>query len=227
VPGRADRRGSRSTCTLTLRYSKAGTPPALDPLDAEARAWPSLRSAPDQYLDWLPTDAPAASPNPGRDIAEVHPNKDTGGAEVTLRLTKRPALEVLRALAAAAALDLRAEPAVAARLADVVGPVEVERLPLDDVLSALCARADVAWAVSADVLHLTAAPAATPDRAAGALQKALAAEPPHPSAAAMRVALANLDAAAGRTRAAALGYKRVLEGPGTGRNSRPRRTTWG
>ncbi|HEY1186586.1 MAG TPA: hypothetical protein VGE74_02965 [Gemmata sp.] len=196
---------------------ESGPHPDLDALSDAALAWPVLRAAPDKYLDWLPLDAPAASPHPsaGRDVVEVLPESDAGPTELTVRLTKRPALDVIRAIASAAELEVQLESSVAPLLLDPVGPVEVERLPFDAVLAALTERAGVAVALKGGALHLMRAqPAAGEGAPARALSTALAAAPKHPEAGSMRVALANLDARAGRFKAAEEGYKYVLDGIG-------------
>lgn len=190
-----------------------GAPAAMDPLNADALAWPTLHVNPDAYLDWL-TDAPTVSPSPdpGRDVVEVNRDKDPRNPAITLRLSKRPALEVLRALAAAMELEVSANDAVGKLLADLVGPVEVEQLPFDTVLSALTERVGVAWTIKDHTLHLKPAPrAANAELAGRALRQALELAPDHPAASAMRVSLANLDVRAGRFRAASTAYKQTLE----------------
>ncbi len=197
-----------------LAVLAAGAAPALDPFDADALAWPSLRVSADRYLDWLPTDVPTVNPVPhaGRDI-EIHRNAESHGLpEVTARLSARSALDMLRTIATAADMEVRVENDLAALLAATVGPVEVERLPFGELLSSLTDRAGIAWEIRSGTLRLThASRAAEPDALADALRRVLALAPEHPAAGATRVTLANLDAHAGRIRSAARGYKQVIE----------------
>ncbi len=198
-----------------LAVLELGAVPALDALDAEALAWPSLRATTDKYLDWLPTEIAAVSPSPpvAPDGVEVDRKPEAPGApEVTVRTSDRPALAPLRAVAAAAGLEVRADDATLTLLAAPAGAVEVERLALNDLLASLCEAAGVAWGVRGETLLLTrGAHAAGADATADALRRVLAAAPEHPAAGATRVTLANLDSRAGRTRSAARGYKQVHE----------------
>ncbi|MDY3557332.1 hypothetical protein R5W24_006520, partial [Gemmata sp. JC717] len=196
-------------CVLEL-----GAPAPLDPLNAAALSWPTMQVEPDAYLDWLASGATTGSPRPdtGRDVVEVHADKDPLNPAVTLRLAKQPAMNAVRALADAAQLEVPDDDTVAKLLADPVGPVEVERLPLDVVLTALTERARVKWEIKGRELRLAPAPYGTgPELTVRALHQALEVAAGHPAAAPMQVALANLDARAGRFRAATLGYRQVFE----------------
>ncbi|WP_010052579.1 tetratricopeptide repeat protein [Gemmata obscuriglobus] len=196
-------------CVLEL-----GSPAPLDPLNAGALAWPAMQVEPDVYLDWLASAESAASPSPdtGRDVVEVHADKDPQNPTVTLRLAKQPALDAVHALASAAQLEVSEDDTVAKLLADPVGPVEVERLPLGVVLTALTERARVKWEIKGRELLLAPAPYGTgPELTVQALRQALEVAAEHPAAAPMRVTLANLDARAGRFRVATLGYRQVFE----------------
>ncbi len=207
-----------------LAVLEAGAVPALGPLNADALAWPSLRVSADQYLDWLPTDSATGSPASGAvgEVVEVHHNVESHGTpEVTVRLSSRPAIDVLRAVAAAAGLEIRADNNASTFLTATVGPVEVERLPLGELLGSLTERDGIAWTIQSGTLQLTHAPRVTePDATADLLRRVLAIAPEHPATAATRVTLANLDAHAGRIRSAARGYKQVIEI----RSSRPEAT---
>ncbi|MBP3956834.1 hypothetical protein J8F10_16290 [Gemmata sp. G18] len=192
---------------------------AIDALNADALAWPAMHVTADKCLEWLPTEAAPVSPVPdaGRDLVEFRRNAEAQGApEVTVRLSVRPAIQVVRAVAKAAGLTVRAENDVVTALTATVGPVEVERLPLGEVLSAVTERAGVVWDIRGETLVLTRGTRATDaDATADALRRIVALAPEHPAIGATRVTLANVDLRAGRFRAATLGYKQVLENAGT------------
>ncbi|VTR96405.1 hypothetical protein : [Gemmata massiliana] len=189
----------------------------VDPLDADALAWPVMLLSPDKSLDWLTTDTPPVSPIPdaGRDLVEFHRTDSHGTAEITARLSVRPAIQVLRAIAKAAGLAVRAENDVIAALAAPIGPIEVERLPLGEVLSAVTDRAGVVWDIRGETLILTRGSRPTEaGTTAEAIRRLLVLAPEHPMGEATRVTLANIDLRAGRFRAATSGYKQVLESAG-------------
>lgn len=189
---------------------------ALDPLDPDAVAWPALSGALDRYAEWLPPDTPPAGSvgTTGGPSAEAHRAAGAaGGFEVTVHLGERPVADALRALAAAAGLKLQTDAATAAAMAKEVVALDVEGMPLGDVLGALVGRFGAGWKVEGDVLTVAPAEAVPGDRLAVAksFRRALAAAPAHPRALAVRVWLANFEFVAGRGREAAKEYQNVLD----------------
>ncbi|MBY0457541.1 MAG: hypothetical protein K2V38_09410, partial [Gemmataceae bacterium] len=121
-------------------------------------------------------------------------------------------------IAAAAGLEVEADPDAAAALGQPVGPVELADVPVGAVLSALAEPAGVRWAVKDSSIYLAHVgneePTPAEEGYEDGLRRLLERAPAHPAALATRVTVANLELKAGRARAAALGYKAVLESPG-------------
>jgi tetratricopeptide (TPR) repeat protein len=178
-------------------------PPAAFALDAPARV--PLAGGWAEYLDWLPvTPLPAAPPVPGTPAGRIEVRREGDDTRVTARATDRPPAQFLRDLAAAAGLTARIPDAAGLDAGPV--SVEVEDAPLPEVLTALAGRAG--WRIDGGVLAVSAA---GPPAPVGALRLALTAAPAHPTALAARLALANLDFAAGRWREAGPEYQRILD----------------
>ncbi len=230
--GHPDCAGTRvaSECAIMRAEIDAlgcGAVRAMDPFAPTALAWPPLGGGGDKYLDWLPPDAPgAASGGPAApDTARVHALPGHPGAfEATAHLAERPVAQVVRALAAAAGLKLDLGEAAAKALQESA-VVDVEAVPLSELLDALVAGHGFGWTIAGD--RLTVAPGGPAhDRAAAlrSLRRAVEAIPkppeegaaaaafvPAPWAEAARVWLANFEFEAGRTREAARAYQRLVE----------------
>jgi tetratricopeptide (TPR) repeat protein len=196
-----------------LATAKLGAVRAMDPFDPDAVAWPGLGGAADAYFDWLPPDtAPAASAGlPGGPSAFEVRLAEGGGREVTAHAAERPVGDALRAIAAAAGLKLQADEAAAAALAKTVTALDVNAMPLPELLSALLGSAGLGWKLQDGTLYATAAGSPGPDAAEAAVKRALAVAPTHPRAMALKVWMANFDAAAGRTTDAAKRYQELLD----------------
>lgn len=191
-----------------------GTARALDPLDPRALAWPALAPPPDKHFEWLTPDTPPA-PSAGPvapNVARV--SRTLTGYEVTAHLAERPVGDAVRAVAAAAGLKLVADAPTAAALAREVALVDVEALPLDEVLAALLGRFGASWKVEGDELRV-ALGAKPGDRVAVAklFRRALDAdaEARHPSALAAHVWVANFEFEAGHLALAGKEYRHVME----------------
>lgn len=189
-----------------------GTARALDPLDPLAVAWPALAAPFDKHFEWLTPDTPAgtsAGPVPPN-VARV--NRTLTGYEVTAHLAERPVADAVRAVAAAAGLKLVADAPTTAALAREVTLVDVEALPLDEVLAALLGRFGAGWKIEGDELKvaLGTKPA---DRTGVAklFRRALDAAPTHPSALAAHVWVANFEFEAGHLTLAGKEYRHVME----------------
>jgi tetratricopeptide (TPR) repeat protein len=194
---------------------------AMDPFDPDAVAWPPLGGALDKYFDWLPPDTPPAPSSgtvAGPNVAAVRRGA-AGVPEVTAHLAERPVPDLLKAIATAAGWHLRIEEPVTAVLAKDSTALAVESMPINELLDALFGPAAVSWKLEADVLTVASAGARGTDRAATirSFQRAVAAAPAHPFAAAARIWLANFDFGDGRVREAGKEYQRTideaLEGP--------------
>lgn len=200
---------------------RTGPVRALDPFDSEAVAWPPLDGVLDRLFDWLPPDtAPAASGGvpDGPNVLNVRRGKV--GFEVTAHCAERPIAETLRNLASAGGLTLQMDAPTTAALTKEVTALDVEGLPLDELLAALLGRFGFSTKLEGTVLTVGSGTVA-PDRNAHArsLRRAIDVAPTHPRAAAMRVWLANLDFGAGRVRDAAKEYLSVLESTPADANS--------
>ncbi len=197
-----------------IAAARLGAVRALDPFDPEAVAWPGLGGAPDLYFDWLLPDtlaAPSVGVPEGPSVFDVR-RPGPGGFEVTAHAGERPAADAIRALAAAAGLKLEM-PAPASDALKEPTAIDVQAVPLGDVLTALLGSSDLGWTLDGAVLRIAPVGEKAHPRAAAeaALRRALAIAPGHPKGAAVRVWLANFDFAAGRTHEAAKEYQQVLD----------------
>jgi tetratricopeptide (TPR) repeat protein len=195
-----------------IAAARMGAVRALDPFDPEALAWPGLGGALDLYLDWLPADTlPAASSGLPDGPSALAVRRGASGFEVTAHTTERPVADAVRALAEAAGLTLQL-PSTLALPKDATA-LDVQGMPLGDVLGALLGTSGIGWKIEGDVLAL--APAAdaahTPAAAEKALRSALVSAPGHPRAHAARIWLANFDVVARRPREALKVYQQVLD----------------
>ncbi len=117
---------------------------------------PPLSAGASTGLDWLDRAPVEPAPAPDRDVLEVHRAfGGSGNLRVTVRVPPRPARAVLRALGATAGWELRASDAVLALLGAPVGPLEVEHVPVSELLNVLTEGTGVGWALQSDVLLLT------------------------------------------------------------------------
>ncbi|AWM37285.1 hypothetical protein GobsT_47670 [Gemmata obscuriglobus] len=123
------------------------------PLPRDASARPLLSASPTNGLEWLPTSAPP--PTPTGDTFEVH--RILGAPkmlQVSGSLSRRPALEVLNALAATAGWKVQVNSDAAAQLKWAVGPIEIDHLTLPEFLNVLMDGTSVTWATDGDTLRL-------------------------------------------------------------------------
>jgi tetratricopeptide (TPR) repeat protein len=194
---------------------RLGPVQALDPLDADAVAWPALTGELDNYYDWLPPDTlPTGSAGPALpNSLEVRPAPDVpGGYEVTAHLAERPIVDLLQLVAHNLQRPLQLDPAAAASLANEVTAVNVEALPLADFLGALTRRFGLRYHLEPHAF--TVQPGAvwpTRETVARAFQRFLTTAPAHPLAASARVWLGNLHSLEGRWHEAARAYQQVVE----------------
>jgi tetratricopeptide (TPR) repeat protein len=198
-----------------LAAVRAGAGRATDPFAPEALAWPPFGARAAKYMDYLPPDAPEeASDGPAApNVLQVHPvPRRPGEFETTAHLAERPAAAVVRELAAAAGLQLEMSAPVAAALGKGAVVVDVEEVPLGEVLDALVTGPGFGWKIAGD--RLTVAPGApVPDRAAAirALRRLQELVPDHPAERVVRVWLANFQFAAGARREAAQAFQKLVE----------------
>lgn len=186
---------------------------AMDPFDPEAVAWPSLGGSLDRDFEWLPPETvPAGSVGPARPNAVEARRNGAGAFEVTAHLPERPLADQLRAIAAAAGWKLQLDDAASAALPKEVAAVDVEAMPLPELLAALTGRFGVNWKLAGESLSGSVTPAAAIDRdaVAASFRRAIAAAPEHPHVIAARVYVANYDFLAGRNREAEKDYEAVL-----------------
>lgn len=199
-----------------LEALRLGAVRRLDPLDPDAIAWPPLDGSLDQYQEWLSPDTlPAVSVGipAGPNVLEARRTAGvSGGFAVTAHCAERPVAQTVQAIAGAAGLTLHMDATTATALAKP-GTLDVESLPLGDVLDALLGRFGVGWKIEGKAL--TVAPAAAVptvrEAAAKSFRRALTTAPAHPRVVAVRVWLANFDFVAGRVREAQKEYLHVLE----------------
>lgn len=194
---------------------RLGPVQALDPLDAEAVAWPAMAGELDHYYDWLPPDTlPTGSAGPALpNTLEVRPAPDVpGGYEVTAHLAERPIVDLLQLVAHNLQRPLQLDPTAAASLAKEVTAVNVDALPLADFLAALTHRFGLRYQIEPDTLTVQPG-AVSPTREAvtRAFQRFLTTAPAHPLAASARVWLGNLHFLDGRWHEAARAYQHVVE----------------
>ncbi|VTR96679.1 : CheX [Gemmata massiliana] len=126
------------------------------PLHAGVLAQPLPSTSACNCLDWLERAPAEPVPGPSRDVLEVH--RAFTGSEVlrvTVRLTPRPAIAVLRALGSAAGWKVQASDSVLALLKAPVGPLEVDHVPVSELLGVLTEGTGVAWVIQSDGLFLT------------------------------------------------------------------------
>jgi tetratricopeptide (TPR) repeat protein len=187
---------------------------AVDPFEPQAVAWPSLGASLDRYFEWLPPETvPTGSVGPARPNAvEVRRSPSGAGLDVTAHLPGRPLPDVLRAVAAAAGMRLEVNEAASAALAKEVAAVDVESMPLPELLAALTGRCGVRWRPAGESLIASLAPAPSPQReaVAASFRRAISAAPEHPLAHAARVYVGNFEFLAGRAREAEREYEAVL-----------------
>lgn len=193
-----------------LLAAKLGPVRALDPFDPDAVAWPGLGGSFDLYFEWLPPDTrPSTSaglPN-GPSVFEVR--RGESGFEVTAHAAERPLSDTLRAVSDAAGLKLQITPEALAALAKESHAVDVAALPLPELLAALLGSAGFEAKLSDDAITVAAHGPPTPEAVGAVMRRALT--DGHPRADAMKVWLANFDAAAGRVHDAAKRYQELLD----------------
>jgi tetratricopeptide (TPR) repeat protein len=208
----------RARVALLEHTAHAGHGP--DPLDAAALAWPSLVIPSEEWLWWMPTGEISEPPGPAKPHEhEPVGHHDDAHAEigevlVTAHLPEAPVAVLLRSVAASAHLKLHVDGGTETRLMKLLGRLEVESAPLEEVLAALLGGAEVAWEIHGKTLSVHGTESAGHDHhksIAPLLDRALAIAPEHPGAKTLRVARANLDAEAGRVRQAALAYREFLD----------------
>ncbi|MBN9517541.1 hypothetical protein J0H58_03330 [bacterium] len=208
--GRPDARAARvlEECLAVRAGLEASTltaPAAPAPFVLDAPAWFSLTGSWAEYLDWLPPDAPATTDDSRLSPGRVEITRQGNDPLVTARLADRDAGDIVREIAAAAGLVVRAPDGLTGK-ATGVASLEVRDAPLLEVIAALTGRGG--WRVDGGHLVIdTVRPAAT----SAAVRRLLAAAPAHPYAPAARLLLGNLDFAAGRWREAGAEYTRTLE----------------
>lgn len=196
-----------------LAVDRLAPPRAADPLDSAALAWPAPAFDPDWLLDRLgPTKQPDAV-EPPRPYEVEQSAIDWTTLVVSANRPGGTVADHLAALAKAANLSLTIDPAVVERLSIPAGPVAVDEAPLTEVLTALTEPATVGWEIAGDDLRV--GPAAEPARdgraaAADVLDRATTLAPDHPAARVMALWAANVAHEAGRGRAAAAGYRRLV-----------------
>jgi tetratricopeptide (TPR) repeat protein len=190
-----------------------------DPLNPEALAWAPLDPGADQYAEWLPTEIPPESPaRPEVGSGRIEFRRDPKKAEPTLtaHLAAKPVAAHLETIARAAHLHVHAEAGVAKRLAEHVTALDVEDAPLGEVLAALLGPCGAAAHLGGEELGVTPLSHGghghgAGDHVAAAVRRAIAGMPEDRSVAGLRVALANLDMGAGRSRQAAAAYRELLD----------------
>ncbi|MCS6865769.1 MAG: tetratricopeptide repeat protein [Gemmataceae bacterium] len=198
-----------------LEALRLGPVRALDPLDAEAVAWPALTGQFDRYYDWLPPDTPpTGSAGPSLPNAlELRPATDVpGGYEVTAHLAERPIVDLLQHVAQSLQRPLQLDASVTPTLAHEVTAVNVESLPLADFLAALTRRFGLRYHIEPQALIVQ--PGVTPPAratVAQAFQRLLATAPAHPLAASIQVWLGNFYSLDGCWHEAARAYQHVVE----------------
>lgn len=193
-----------------LLAAKLGPVRALDPFDPDAVAWPGLGGSFDLYFEWLPPDTkPSTSAGlpSGPTVFEVR--RTDGALEVTAHAAERPLFDTLRAVSEAAGLKLQITPEATAALTKEAHAVDVAALPLPALLAALLGSAGFEAKLSDDAITVSAHGSPMPDAVESAMRRALSAG--HPRADAMKVWLANFDAAAGRVHDATKRYQELLD----------------
>lgn len=203
---------------LRARFNalRLGSVRALDPFDPEAIAWPALSGVLDKYYEWLPPDTiPAGSVGPAAPnaIAAHRDAKAAGGFVVTAHLAERPLPNLLQAISTAAGLKLHLDKTISTALEKEVTAVDVESMPIEELLVSLTGRFGVQWKLESTNLTASLAPTASGDRAlvVRSFQRAIAGAPEHPLILSARIYLGNYEFLAGHTREAAKEYQLVLD----------------
>jgi len=202
---------------LRARFNalRLGPVRALDPFEPEAIAWPALSGELDKYYEWLPPDTtPAGSVGPAAPnaIAAHRDANAAGGFVVTAHLAERPLPDLLRAISTAAGLKLHLDKTISTALEKEVAAVDVESMPIEELLVALTGRFGVQWKLeSADLTASSASAAGDHARVARSFQRAIAGAPEHPLILSARIYLGNYEFLAGHTREAAKEYQLVLD----------------
>ncbi len=132
-----------------------GATSARDTLDERTVA---VRLSVSRYLDWVPAEhkPTASSPAATQDVLEVHRTLNSPGElRITAHLTARSAIEVLHLIGATAGWKVQAGEAIVTRLTFPIGPLDVDHLPLPELLCVLTEGAGVAWVIQTDTLLLT------------------------------------------------------------------------
>jgi tetratricopeptide (TPR) repeat protein len=186
---------------------------AVDALDATALAWPSLRVPACDYFELLPVELPAVSPvpEPNRQTIEIHSATEARDTAISALFSDRAALTAITEISAAAGWQIQAPEEVAALLVSPVGAVDVQRIPVLELLQAICERDGVACQFRDGKIVLTRKQPATAELVAERLRRVLAVAKEHPAEAATRVTLANVQFQLGQFVFASTNYKAVLE----------------
>lgn len=154
--GHADLRAAKLTdevAHLRARISVLESGGAALPRDATAR--PLLSRSASNGLDWL-VRATEPTPAPARDHVEVHRTLAAPDVpQVTVALSSRATLAVLRVVTTTAGWKVQASDRAAALLNRELGPLEVDHMPLPEFLDALTAGTGVTWKLEPGVLILT------------------------------------------------------------------------
>jgi tetratricopeptide (TPR) repeat protein len=204
--GRPDCRGWRtlSECLylrarLDLQETQSIRQP--DAMTLDSLAWAPFVTGAVDYLERLVRDDSHIL-MPGIDFIAID-SED----KLIARLNELPTTEVLKELARLWGRRIQFEQEFAGQLELIRVGLELEGVPLPEVLTAVTGRAGCGWQLIGDTLVIGSR--GTP-AVAESVSRAIALAPVHPSAAAGRIVLANLDFLAERWRDAEEAYQWIL-----------------
>ena len=208
-----------------LEATEFPLPAPPSPFRADGLASVPMTQAIERYLDWIGPPAAHVEKSHDQDDLEkdVDLTRNSRNEElhlVSAALKPRPVPELLMRLCKAANWKLHMSADSESLLSGRTTPLYVSRLPIGDVISAICESTGVRWSLSDGRLELQATTESIGNfeqqslRARNALRRAVTAAPDHPSVIFARLTLGNLEFQSKRYGdAAPLFHKILLDKP--------------